>query len=631
MIQKLLRIRRLLFCCALSVALLPFPATARAEEVVIPATDGKPAILLSWDTPNFEYKREWNPKTHQYETVESDWNSSMTDLIVSCREGVRIGLSFVPNIGEDVSAYFTPAEGIAEYQINDGQIEFVAPAAGTYTVMLRLVNRGDLPLNAEMLQIGQISVTSQALPAEPTLTPEPAAETSPTPEPTLTPEPATGAQVVTTALENAVNGRYYRTRLHSELDAPVTWRTESGDLPAGLTLSGNTISGVPDGVDATYAFTLIAENGIVSEQHVCSLRLDESTDETAIEILTDALPEAIAGEEYAFALSAAPVESSFMVVDGTLPNGITLSDDGSISGVPEEAGVYEFEVVESNGVTSDLLSRQVIEILTLWDEAASYDGGLPCGEIGVPYSAQLTPLNTVDIVWNMESAAPLTLQDDGSLYGTPEQAGEFPLNVIARGVSVANAQTIAYAEKTFIFTVTGPIEPTPEPSPEPTITPMPELTPEPTLEPEPTPELSPEPTAEPTPGGSPEPTNEPTPEVPPEPTITPAPELTPEPTNEPSPEPTAAPSSEPPPRRQSSLLWSLPPTRPSNLRRNIRRRRRKFPKRIRHPIRTLRTQETEATIKGNRRIAFVLYSGLSMSVLLLHISGSLSDRSGVCN
>ena len=71
-------------------------------------------------------------------------------------------------------------------------------------------------------------------------------------------------------------------------------------------------------------------------------------------ITTASLPDAVLGDPYSYALTAtgdAPI--TWTISSGTLPNGLTLAENGNITGIPTVAGKYTFTVKASNGAAAD--------------------------------------------------------------------------------------------------------------------------------------------------------------------------------------------------------------------------------------------------------------------------------------
>ena len=86
----------------------------------------------------------------------------------------------------------------------------------------------------------------------------------------LTPASIQPPAIVTTTLPGGTVGTAYSQTLTATGDAPITWSIESGSLPDGLTLSGNTISGTP--ADAgTFTFTVKASNSAGSDSQELSI------------------------------------------------------------------------------------------------------------------------------------------------------------------------------------------------------------------------------------------------------------------------------------------------------------------------------------------------------------------------
>ncbi len=76
--------------------------------------------------------------------------------------------------------------------------------------------------------------------------------------------------ITTTTLPGGKEGDAYSQTLTATGTAPITWSIESGSLPAGLTLSGDTISGTPTAA-GTFTFTVKAANGAGSDTKELSI------------------------------------------------------------------------------------------------------------------------------------------------------------------------------------------------------------------------------------------------------------------------------------------------------------------------------------------------------------------------
>jgi len=123
------------------------------------------------------------------------------------------------------------------------------------------------------------------------------------------------------------------------------WSLKEGSLPDGLTLSDSgLISGTPTGPDGTTSVTLqvTGTNGQITSRMlpitVFGVHL--------LQVTTASLPTGVAGQPYQSKLSALGGQGAYMwkVVQGTLPLGVTLASDGTLSGTPQRTGVYAVTV-----------------------------------------------------------------------------------------------------------------------------------------------------------------------------------------------------------------------------------------------------------------------------------------------
>lgn len=151
-------------------------------------------------------------------------------------------------------------------------------------------------------------------------------------------------------LEAAHYNRSYTTSVAGDMPGAVYSLENAEDFPAGLTLTSNgTIVGTPTSA-GTYTFTVIAKS-------------DESTEARAEFTLTVGLvypamllDDAAAGTPYEIYVNniQGAGEATYALKEGSsLPEGLTLSSDGIISGTPAKAGNYTFTIVATSGGISD--------------------------------------------------------------------------------------------------------------------------------------------------------------------------------------------------------------------------------------------------------------------------------------
>lgn len=202
----------------------------------------------------------------------------------------------------------------------------------------------------------------------------------------------------------------------------------AGQLPPGLAMSPDgQISGMPT-YASWYPFTLNvtdSQNNTVSQQ--CGI----SVDAAQYTIAGCPLPSAITGTPYTARLSAsggsAPVLWS---ISGTLPSGLTLSPDGTISGTPMSAGPFLFRALAADG--SGRQSSQPCSLVVTRGPLGVSGCPLPGGTVGQAYQTTLNGAGGFGpYLWTSAGSLPpgLSLSASGAVSGTPTASGAFPFTV----------------------------------------------------------------------------------------------------------------------------------------------------------------------------------------------------------
>ncbi len=150
--------------------------------------------------------------------------------------------------------------------------------------------------------------------------------------------------IATASLPAAQVGQPYSAALASSGGAPpVTWRVAQGSLPAGLSLSeAGVISGTPSQLGS---FSITFEAADQAAQ-VVSAALTLSVAAGVLDVTTATLPSGRQGEPYAAQLAVAGGQAPFdwRVESGALPQGVSLSASGLLSGTPAVSGGFSFSV-----------------------------------------------------------------------------------------------------------------------------------------------------------------------------------------------------------------------------------------------------------------------------------------------
>ncbi|HEX6085902.1 MAG TPA: Ig domain-containing protein, partial [Thermoanaerobaculia bacterium] len=220
----------------------------------------------------------------------------------------------------------------------------------------------------------------------------------------------------------------------------VTYSTSS-TLPAGITLNGATgvLSGTPT-EDGTFPITVVATdaNGCTGTSSTYNLTI-------VCQTITVTNPANSAGTVDAafsetFTNTGAIGAVTYTLASGTLPSGLTLAANGTLSGTPGQPGNFPITVMvtDVNGCTGTsatytlVIACQTITVTNPATSAAVYNA---------PFSQTFTQSGVgthTPAVWSVTGTLPagITLNTStGVLSGTPTQTGTFPITVTVTDVN----------------------------------------------------------------------------------------------------------------------------------------------------------------------------------------------------
>lgn len=243
-----------------------------------------------------------------------------------------------------------------------------------------------------------------------------------------------------------------------------TFRVNSGALPPGLTLAlDGSVTGVP--IQAgSFKFYLEMSEPPPSEDPPC--RGDKTQKEYTIPInpgtpLPPPLPRLIIGPEfvsagtvgtpYMAAMTAnLPDSKTWSIVAGSLPAGLTLgTSDGVITGMPAVPGAYPFTVqaqIADGRSDTKSLTLEVRNRLTL-TRTGDLLPRVVRTEVGVDFDGAVFAAGGFGTyTWSVEGNVPpgLTLAEDGSITGSPEEPGSYRFTV---AVTDAESRRAAYVAR----------------------------------------------------------------------------------------------------------------------------------------------------------------------------------------
>ena len=222
----------------------------------------------------------------------------------------------------------------------------------------------------------------------------------------------------------------------------------TGALPAGVTFSGNTLSGTPT-VPGSYAISVTATDTVLTGTGApFSITQNYTLNVPApvIAIAPATLPNTTAGLAYSQTLTATggAAPYGFAVTAGALPNGLALTAGGALSGTTTASGTFNFTVTATDnfGQSASRAYTVVVAVPTLTLTPAT----LPAGTAGTAYSQVLTISGGI---------APYTVTQAGTLptgltfnaatrtfSGTPTQSGTFNVSVTVTDSTGGTAATV---------------------------------------------------------------------------------------------------------------------------------------------------------------------------------------------
>lgn len=215
----------------------------------------------------------------------------------------------------------------------------------------------------------------------------------------------TAPAITTKSLPEGSAGEVYKFTFEATGTGPITWTSEG--LPEGFALSSaGELVGISE-TSAKYTFTVTAENDAGKDSREFTLTI-KSGKPGSLSITTKELTEATAGQEYSFQLTAEGANSFTWSAATKLPNDLTLSSEGLISGTPITAGTYRIIVIVKSpaGISANAVLTLKVKSSSPNTKPKVKTTKLPDGFKDMEYSYQLEAEGTVD-EWKLADGSTL--------------------------------------------------------------------------------------------------------------------------------------------------------------------------------------------------------------------------------
>jgi hypothetical protein len=282
---------------------------------------------------------------------------------------------------------------------------------------------------------------------------------------TLIVKPSAPLTITTSQLPRGSVGATYSQAIGaSGGQTPYTWSRESGNFPDGLSLNQSLgiISGTPERAGTSSFVVKLTDATNASVTATLAITVNPAI--SALTVETESLPDGVVGQDYSQSLKGVGGNGTYRwdIKSGKLPEGLQMTEAGTISGRPTTAGEIEFEVRLSD--QSGQLATQSLSIdidpapqLTILSP-----NPLPQAAVGVPYRKDLQASSgSAPYTWDKKKKvkkfgafpAGITLSSDGVLSGTPSVQGTANFTV---RVTDANGKS---ASKPFALEVGPPPPP----------------------------------------------------------------------------------------------------------------------------------------------------------------------------
>ena len=262
---------------------------------------------------------------------------------------------------------------------------------------------------------------------------------------------APGLAITSGSFAGGQKGTAYAATLQAGGGTPsYTWSLKSGSLPAGLSLNPSTggIFGTPTAVGVSSFTMQVTDAGSPAQVQTAAASITISP--SALAITSASLDNGQKGSAYAATLQAGGGTPNYTwsIASGSLPAGLSLNPNGSVSGTPTSAGTSFVTVQVTDSGSPVQMQTGAVSITIAPATLVIPSVSLVSGQKGTVYTASLQANGgTPNYTWSLKSGslpAGLSLNANGGISGTPSATGTSNFTVqVADNGSPAQTQSAA--------------------------------------------------------------------------------------------------------------------------------------------------------------------------------------------